>query len=29
MGKKYKKVFKALNYVEHLLILASVFTRCV
>ena len=29
MGKKYKNVFTALNYVEHLLILASVFTRCV
>ena len=29
MSEKYKKTWKCLNYVEHLLILASKFTGCV
>ena len=29
MNKKHKKVFKPLNYIEHLLILGSVVTECV
>ena len=29
MNKKHKKVFKPLNYIEHLLILGSVVTGCV
>ena len=29
MGEKYKKTCKHLNYVEHLLILASTITNCV
>ena len=29
MSKKHKKICKALNYVEHLLILASAVTECV
>ena len=29
ISKKYKKVYTILNYIEHLLILASVVTGCV
>ena len=29
MSEKYKKIWKYLNYVEHLLILASTVTGCV
>ena len=29
ISKKQKKVFTALNYIEHLLVLTSVITRCV
>ena len=29
MSKKHKKVYTVLNYIEQLLILASVVTRCV
>ena len=29
MSEKHKKVCKTLNYIEHLLILASVVTKCV
>ena len=29
MSKKHKKVFRVLNYIEHLLILISTVTRCI
>ena len=29
MSKKHKKVYRVLNYIEHLLILISTVTRCV